>query len=149
ALDLVGRVFLDENDRAVVENPTYLALLSAWRPYVGEFLAVPSDEHGMQVDALAKLLERRPKVIYITPNFQNPQGTTLTLERREKLVALVHEYDVALLEDNPYGELRYDGEPLPHLLKIEAAQVKSSAFPNHVMYSGTFSKVLMPGLRVG
>jgi len=148
-LDLVGRVFLDENDCAVVENPTYLALLSAWRPYVGEFLAVPSDEHGMQVDALPKLLKRRPKLIYITPNFQNPQGTTLARERREKLVALLREHGVALLEDNPYGELRYDGQPLPHLLEIEAAQGKSSRCPNHVMYSGTFSKVLMPGLRVG
>jgi 2-aminoadipate transaminase len=149
ALDLVGRVFLDENDRAVVENPTYLALLSAWRPYVGEFLAAPSDEHGMQVDALPKLLEKRPKLIYITPNFQNPQGTTLTRERREKLVALLREHNIGLLEDNPYGELRYDGEALPHLLEIEAAQGKSGGLPNHVMYSGTFSKVLMPGLRVG
>lgn len=149
ALDLVGRVLLDENDRAVVENPTYLALLSAWRPYVGEFLAVPSDEHGMQVDALPQLLERRPKLIYVTPNFQNPQGTTLARERREKLVALLREYNVALVEDNPYGELRYDGHPLPHLLEIEAAQARSSRFPNHVIYSGTFSKVLMPGLRVG
>jgi 2-aminoadipate transaminase len=147
ALDLVGRVFLDENDRAVVENPTYLALLSAWRPYVGEFLAVPSDEHGMQVDALPKLLEKRPKLVYITPNFQNPQGTTLTQERREKLVALLREHGIALLEDNPYGELRFDGQALPHLLEIEAAE--SGGIPNHVMYSGTFSKVLMPGLRVG
>jgi len=146
-LDLVGRVFLDESDRAVVENPTYLALLSAWRPYVGEFLAVPSDEHGMQVDALPTLLEKRPKLIYITPNFQNPQGTTLTRERRETLVGLLQEHGVALLEDNPYGELRYDGEALPHLLEIEAG--KSGGIPNHVMYSGTFSKVLMPGLRVG
>jgi 2-aminoadipate transaminase len=147
ALDLVGRVFLDETDRAVVENPTYLALLSAWRPYVGEFLAVPSDEHGMQVEALPNLLEKGPKLVYITPNFQNPQGTTLTRERREKLVGLLRDHGVALLEDNPYGELRYDGEALPHLLEIEAT--KSGGIPNHVMYSGTFSKVLMPGLRVG
>jgi len=147
ALDLVGRVFLDETDRAVVENPTYLALLSAWRPYVGEFLAVPSDEHGMQVDALPNLLEKDPKLVYITPNFQNPQGTTLTRERREKLVGLLRDHPVALLEDNPYGELRYDGEALPHLLEIQSA--KSGGIPDHVMYSGTFSKVLMPGLRVG
>src|SRR5215471_12755010 len=73
ALDLVGRVFLDENDCAVVENPTYLALLSAWRPYVGEFLAVPSDENGMRVDALPEILKKKPKLIYVTPNFQNPQ----------------------------------------------------------------------------
>jgi 2-aminoadipate transaminase len=149
ALDLVGRVFLNETDRAVVENPTYLALLSAWRPYVGEFLAVPSDENGMQVEALPEILTKRPKLIYVTPNFQNPQGTTLTRERREKLVALLREYDVAVLEDNPYGELRYGGQLLPHLLEIEATQGKSSPFPEHVLYSGTFSKVLMPGLRVG
>jgi len=149
ALDLAGRVFLNETDRAVVENPTYLALLSAWRPYVGEFLAVPSDENGMQVNALPEILKKRPKLIYVTPNFQNPQGTTLTRERREKLVALSREYDVGVLEDNPYGELRYNGQALPHLLEIEAAQGKSSPFPEHVLYSGTFSKVLMPGLRVG
>ncbi len=98
---------------------------------------------------MPKLLEKRPKLIYITPNFQNPQGTTLTRERREKLVALLQEHGVALLEDNPYGELRYDGDALPHLLEIEAAEGKSRGLPNHVMYSGTFSKVLMPGLRVG
>jgi 2-aminoadipate transaminase len=101
----------------------------------------------MQVDALPKLLEKDPKLIYITPNFQNPQGTTLTRERREKLVGLLCDHGVALLEDNPYGELRYDGEALPHLLETEAE--KSGGIPNHVMYSGTFSKVLMPGLRVG
>jgi 2-aminoadipate transaminase len=149
ALDLVGRVFLNDSDRAVVENPTYLALLSAWRPYVSQFLAVPSDEQGMKVDALPEILRERPKLIYVTPNFQNPQGTTLTRERRERLVAYLHEHNVALLEDNPYGELRYDGQPLPHLFEMEAAHSKGSPFPNHVLYSGTFSKVLMPGLRVG
>jgi 2-aminoadipate transaminase len=149
ALDLVGRVLLDEGDRAVVESPTYLALLSAWRPYAGGFLAVPSDDDGMRVDALPELLKKRPKLIYVTPNFQNPQGTTLTVERREKLVNLLQEYGVALLEDNPYGELRYEGKPLPHLLEIEGRQGQSSGFPDHVIYSGTFSKVLMPGLRVG
>ncbi len=149
ALDLVGRVLLDEGDRAVVESPTYLALLTAWRPYVGEFLAVPSDDNGMRVDALPELLKKRPKLIYVTPNFQNPQGTTLTLERREQLVNLLQEFGVALLEDNPYGELRFSGKPLPHLLEVEAKQGESSEFPNHVIYSGTFSKVLMPGLRVG
>lgn len=149
ALDLVGRVLLDEGDRAVVESPTYLALLSAWRPYVGEFLAVPSDADGMRVDALPELLKKRPKLVYVTPNFQNPQGTTLTLERRQQLVSLLQEFGVGLLEDNPYGELRYEGKALPHLLEIEARQGQSSEFPNHVIYSGTFSKVLMPGLRVG
>jgi 2-aminoadipate transaminase len=156
ALDLVGRVLLDEGDRAVVESPTYLALLSAWRPYSGEFLAVPSDEDGMRVDALPELLKKRPKLIYVTPNFQNPQGTTLTLERREKLVKLLREFGVALLEDNPYGELRFDGKPLPHLLEVEGATRTgqcagpvAAQYPNHVIYSGTFSKVLMPGLRVG
>jgi 2-aminoadipate transaminase len=148
ALDLVGRVLLDDGDRALVESPTYLALLTAWRPYVGEFLAVPSDDDGMRVDALPELLKKGPKLIYVTPNFQNPQGTTLILERRQKLVKLLQEFGVALLEDNPYGELRFSGQPLPHLLDIEAMQGQSES-PNHVIYSGTFSKVLMPGLRIG
>jgi len=153
ALDLIGRVLLDEGDRVVVENPTYLALLSAWRPLGVEFLAVPSDSQGMQVDALEPLLQRQPKLIYLTPNFQNPQGTTLALERRERLVALLQKYEIPVVEDNPYGELRYDGKSLSNLLELDAGLPRTThhapRIPNHVIYAGTFSKVLMPGLRVG
>src|SRR5581483_2209316 len=140
ALDLIGRVLLNEGDRVIVENPTYLALLSAWRPLGVEFLPAPSDTDGMRVDGLEPLWPRQPKCIYLTPNFQNPQGTTLTLARRERLIELARKHGMAVVEDNPYGELRYSGASLPHLFEIDG---------NVVIHTGSFSKVLMPGLRVG
>jgi len=148
ALDLIGRVLLEAGDRVVVENPAYLALLSAWRPLGVEFLPIPSDAEGMRTMELARVLEKRPKLIYVTPNFQNPQGTTLAVERRVQLLQRAREYAVGIVEDNPYGELRYGGEHLPTLIELELAG-SSGAGPNAIIYAGTFSKVLMPGLRVG
>ena len=142
ALDLIGRIFLEAGDCVVVENPTYLALLSAWRPHGVRFLPVSSDEHGMRTEELGRL-QSRPKLIYLTPNFQNPQGTTLTLERRQQLLRFAEEVGAGIVEDNPYGDLRYSGEGLPHLLSLEPGR------PQSVIYVGSFSKVLMPGLRVG
>jgi 2-aminoadipate transaminase len=147
ALDLVGRVVLDPGNRVAVENPTYLALLSAWRPLGVEFVPVPSDADGMRVETLPKL--PKPKLIYLVPNFQNPQGTTLCRERRNDLVNWCRTHEVALLEDNPYGELRYSGHPLPHLFELDATFSPSSGLETGVIYTGTFSKILMPGLRVG
>lgn len=144
ALDLVGRVFLNAGDKVIVENPTYLALLSAWRPLEVQFLPVPSDADGLCVEQLEPLLKKRPKLIYTVPNFQNPQGTTLALDRRAKLAELVRQYGIGLVEDNPYGDLRYDGTSLPHLFELMGANSD-----RNVIYVGTFSKVLMPGLRVG
>jgi 2-aminoadipate transaminase len=149
ALDLIGRVFLDEGDEVVVENPTYLALLSAWRPLGVRFLPVPSDSQGLQVDAAGSLAARQPKLMYLVPNFQNPQGTTLSFERRRKLAALLREFNLPLVEDDPYGELRYSGESLPALLELDASNPGASRLDSRVIFTGTFSKVLMPGLRVG
>ncbi|HEX4119285.1 MAG TPA: PLP-dependent aminotransferase family protein [Verrucomicrobiae bacterium] len=139
ALDLIGRILLDSGDRVIVENPTYLALLSAWRPTGAEFLPVGCDADGMRVEELESLARHKPKVIYCVPNFQNPQGTTLSLARRKQLVELAQEQSVAIVEDDPYGELRYSGEALPNI----------ADYFNQVIHVGTFSKVLMPGLRVG
>ncbi|MSU21075.1 MAG: PLP-dependent aminotransferase family protein [Pedosphaera sp.] len=149
ALDLIGRILLNENDQVIVENPTYLALLSAWRLLGAQFLPVPSDANGMCVDEIEPLLQQKPKLIYAVPNFQNPQGTTLGLERRVSLVELLRKYDVGLLEDNPYGELRYEGEPVASLFELDARIGASGDLDSNVIYVGTFSKVLMPGLRVG
>lgn len=149
ALELVGRVFLDPGDRVLVENPTYLAALSAWRPSGVEFLAVPSDTDGMCVDALPPLLEQRPKLAYCVPNFQNPQGTTLSERRRNQLVDLLQGEDVVFVEDNPYGDLRYSGSDGPHVLSLTAQSGGSSSIDGSVIYVGTFSKVLAPGFRVG
>ncbi|HWI57959.1 MAG TPA: PLP-dependent aminotransferase family protein, partial [Bacillota bacterium] len=146
ALDLIGRVFLDPGDQVVVENPTYLALLSAWRPLGVEFLPVQSDGSGICLDSLTRALEHRPKLVYCVPNFQNPQGTTLAADRRQPIVELARQHETVLVEDNPYGELRYDGESLPHLMEIAS---QSANVPSSGLYVGTFSKILVPGLRVG
>jgi 2-aminoadipate transaminase len=149
ALDLVGRILLEKGDRVMVENPTYLALLSAWRPARVEFLPVRCDADGMRVEEWKPLLKRKPKAVYCVPNFQNPQGTTLSLSRREKLVALARQHAIAIVEDNPYGQLRYNGSALPNLLELDARNRGTPDFDSRVIYCGTFSKVLMPGLRVG
>ncbi len=148
-LDLIGRILLDAGDRVIVENPTYLALLSAWRPTGVDFLPVKCDADGMRVEKCEPLMKRKPKAIFCVPNFQNPQGTTLSASRREKLVALARRHSTAIVEDNPYGELRYSGSALPSLFQLDARNDGASGFDSRVIHTGTFSKVLMPGLRVG
>jgi 2-aminoadipate transaminase len=149
ALDLIGRVLLDPADRVLVENPTYLALLSAWRPLGVDFVAVPGDADGLLVDALKRALVRQPKLLYTTPNFQNPQGTTLCLERRKQVVELLRAANVGIIEDDPYGDLRYSGQPQPRLLELDGNLDDQRLSVSNVVYVGTFSKVLAPGFRVG
>ncbi|MBI4658959.1 MAG: PLP-dependent aminotransferase family protein [Verrucomicrobia bacterium] len=148
-LDLLGRVLLDAGDKVAVENPTYLALLSAWRPWQVRFLPVPSDDQGLRIDALEPLFEQRPKLLYLIPNFQNPQGTTLVAARRTALTGLARKHGVVLIEDDPYEELRFCGDPLPRLFELDARRTAPDLLDSHTIYVGTFSKVLMPGLRVG
>lgn len=149
-LDLLGRVLLDEKDPVIVENPTYLGMLMAMKPYQLNYLPARTDENGMIVSELPPLLAQNPKMLYVVPNFQNPGGHTLSIERRHELVKYLAEYQVPLLEDNAYGELAYDGEPLPSLLQLDAQyNGRSGVDGGHVMYLGTFSKILAPGLRIG
>ena len=148
-LDMLGRVMLEEGDKVVVENPTYLTTLMAWRPWGVEFLTAPTDAQGMRVDGLGALLEQKPKVIYAQPNFQNPSGATLSAERRVKLVDLGRTTRTPIVEDNPYGELWYDQEPLTSLLELDARTNAAGELETNVVYLGTFSKVLAPALRVG
>ncbi|HET9625155.1 MAG TPA: PLP-dependent aminotransferase family protein [Kofleriaceae bacterium] len=140
-IDLVARVFLDPGDVVLVESPTYLAALQAFAAYQVRFVAVPSDEHGMQTDQLAELIEtHRPKLIYLVPSFQNPSGTTLPPARRLELVRIASEHQVAILEDDPYGELSFHGAPPKPI---------AAASHGNVIYLGTFSKTLAPGMRIG
>ena len=148
ALDLTGKVLLNSGDIAAVENPTYLALLSSWRPIGTEFEGIPSDKDGMIVDDLAKL-DPSPKVVYVTPNFQNPQGTTLSRQRRVQLIDVAREKGIVVIEDDPYGELRYSGEPLPSLLELDCQSSGQPELKGHTIQIGTFSKILAPGFRVG
>lgn len=157
ALDLIGKIFLDPGDQVLVENPTYLAMLSAWRPLAPEFVAVPTDADGMCVDALPTLAKRNAKLIYLVPNFENPQGTTLSLTRRRQLIEWATGRTTTpddtgttiLIEDNPYGELRHSGEALPHLLELDALRRSDGELETCVIHLGSFSKTLAPGLRVG
>lgn len=149
-LDLLGRALLDERDRVIVENPTYLGALMAWKPYALNYLPVATDSAGMQVETLEPLLQRNPKLLYVVPNFQNPGGHTLSYERRAALAELLAEYALPLIEDNPYGELRYSGEAIPSLMGFDAdCRGEPAIEQGHVIYVGTFSKILTPGLRVG
>ncbi|MEO8395578.1 MAG: PLP-dependent aminotransferase family protein, partial [Chloroflexota bacterium] len=149
AVDMLARIFLDEGDSVIVENPTYVGMMTSWRPFHLNFLAVPTDNDGMIVDELEPLLKQNPKMIYAIPTFQNPQGTTLTRERRAKLAQLLVKYNIPFVEDDPYGELRYSGDPVPSVLQMEAEARGSTTLDGSVIYCGTFSKILTPGLRIG
>ncbi len=142
ALDLLGKVFLDAGDRVLLESPTYLAALQAWNAYEVAYIDLPMDEAGLDPSALESTLREEPKFLYCVPNFQNPTGVTLSLERRQRLVTLAAAHGVPLVEDDPYGSLRFEGDALPSLLAIAGAA-------GGVIQLSTFSKTLAPGLRVG
>ncbi len=150
ALDLVGKVFIDVGDKILVESPTYLGALQAWKVYGAEFISVDTDEHGMIPESLESKMDQNPKFVYVLPNFHNPMGCTLTKERREKIVEITQKYQVPIIEDDPYGQLRYEGEHLPSLLQIDAERRGNNTtdYKGNVIYLGTFSKTLAPGLRL-
>lgn len=151
ALDLIGKVFLNPGDRVIVERPTYLGALQAWSAYEAEFLPVGIDGHGMRPSEADAALGTHPKFIYVLPNFQNPTGVTLAIERRQELIRLADEHGVPILEDDPYGQLRYEGDHLPPLVALDAEYrgLNRSSYTGNVLYSSTFSKTLAPGLRLG
>ncbi len=149
-LDMIARIFLDEGDRVVVENPTYVGMLTSWKPYHLEFAALPTEADVLCVYEFEPLLKSaRHKIMYAIPTFQNPQGTTLTLERRAKLAQILVDCNLPFVEDDPYGELRYSGEKVPTVLQMEAEYRGSTSLDGNVIYCGTFSMILTPGLRIG
>ncbi len=152
ALDLIGKLFIDPGDRVIVEAPTYLGALQAWNAYEADYVCVRSDEQGMVVEELAEALRSNPKLIYLVPNFHNPSGATLTLERRKLLVKMADEAGVPIVEDDPYGQLRFEGDALPSLLTLDVQNRRDAGATNgymgNVIYLSTFSKILAPGLRV-
>jgi 2-aminoadipate transaminase len=139
AIDLVARVLLDEGSPLLVDDPTFIGALMTFAPYEPRYVTVASDRGGMLPDAFAHAA-RGARMAYVMPNFQNPTGRTLAVERRRALVETARAHGVWLVEDDPYGELRYEGEALPPLLSFD---------PEHVIHMGTFSKVLAPGFRLG
>ncbi len=147
ALDLIGKIFLNPGDTVLVEKPTYMGALQAFNQYQATYAVAPMDDDGMCVDDVERILShqrtsgQRIKFIYALPNFQNPTGRTMSLVRRQRLVELAAHYGVPIVEDDPYGELRYEGEPLPSLKALDQH--------DSVLYLGTFSKTLAPGFRLG
>jgi 2-aminoadipate transaminase len=152
ALDLVGKLLIDAGDRVLVEEPTYLGALQAFGTYQPQYLTIDLDDEGIRVDDLEPQLRAGPKFVYVLPNFHNPAGVTMSLERRRRLVELASHYGVPLLEDDPYGQLRYEGDHLPPLVVLDAdmhGNGGGKTFRGDVMYLGTLSKTLAPGLRIG
>ena len=145
-IDLVCKTLLDPGDVVVAEAPTYPGAIPTFSSYQADVVQVTMDRDGMRTDELEATLDaletegRRPKFIYTVPNFHNPAGVTLSLERRRELVRIAAERELLVLEDNPYGLLRYEGEPLPTLYSLDS---------EFVIYGGTFSKILSPGVRLG
>lgn len=145
-LDLLGKVFLNPGDIAIVELPSYLAALNAFHSYGGELAGIPMDDEGMQMDILEEKLTRlkneakKVKFIYTISNFQNPAGVTMSLARRKKIIKTAHKFNIFIVEDNPYEKLRFEGEPIPSIYSLD-----NNGF---VISLGTFSKILCPGLRL-
>jgi 2-aminoadipate transaminase len=140
-LDLVGKVFLEKGAVVICESPTYLGAIQAFNTYNPHYVTVEMDENGMLIDQVEENIKKyKPRLIYAVPNFQNPSGITLSYERRKHLVKLASEYYVPIIDDNPYGELRYIGRDVPSLKSLGG---------DLVIQLGTFSKIISPGLRIG
>ncbi len=141
ALDLIGKLFINPGDCMITSAPTYLGALQAWESYEARFCPLSVDGDGIIVDDLPAILEsdHDHKLIYVLPNFHNPAGTTMPLERRERLVEIAREHDLVIIEDDPYGELRYEGEYITPIFRLA---------PERTIYLSTFSKTLTPGIRL-
>jgi 2-aminoadipate transaminase len=154
-IDLVCKTLIDPGDVIVAEAPTYPGAVPTFSAYEAQVEQIEMDRDGMPIDALESVLDelqaqgRRPKFIYTIPNFHNPGGVTMSLARRRRLVEVARERELLVLEDNPYGLLRYEGEPLPTLYSLDAEAVGRGGAADLVIYLGTFSKILSPGLRLG
>ncbi|HKS71579.1 MAG TPA: PLP-dependent aminotransferase family protein [Terriglobales bacterium] len=151
ALDLIGKLLINPGDRVLVEAPTYLGALQAFNAYGADYVSVLSDEDGMRTDELEVPMRSGPKFMYVLPNFQNPGGTTLSEGRRQQLVLLADRFGIPIIEDDPYGQLRYEGEHLTPLVVLDRQNLRrdSGYELGNVIYLSTFSKTLAPGLRLG
>lgn len=143
AISLLAQVMANEGDVVICEEPSFIGALNAFRSFNAQLKSVPSDEFGMRMDALEETLKttKNVKFIYIIPTFQNPSGRTLPIDRRRKILELASKYNVLILEDNPYFELRYSGEYVPPIKSMDEEGV--------VLYAGSYSKILSPGIRMG
>lgn len=142
-IDLTAKAILNKGDRIVVESPSFIGSLNAFRTYETQLVGVKIEDDGMSMDELEEVLKADPgiKLVYTIPTFQNPTGTTMSLAKRKRMLELASKYDVLIIEDNPYGDLRFSGEDLPTLKSLDTE--------GRVIYVGSFSKILSPGMRLG
>lgn len=153
ALDLIGKIWINPGDRIIIEEPSYLGMLQAWNPYGPQYITVATDDDGIIPEELEKALKSGPaRLIYLVPNFQNPMGVTIPADRRQKIVKLADQYAVPIIEDDPYGYLRFEGDDVPDLMSYDAKNfsLPLSEYPEkgNVVHLSTFSKTLCPGFRV-
>jgi len=150
ALDLIGKLLINSGDRVLVEAPTYLGALQAFNVYGAEYVSVPIDDEGLRTSELDEAMRSGPKFMYILPNFQNPGGVTLSEGRRHELVLLADRHGIPIVEDDPYGQLRFEGEHLPPLVVVDRENLRrdNGYHLGNVIYLSTFSKTLAPGLRI-
>lgn len=143
SIDLISKMFINRGDTILVEKPTYMSALDVFNTYGANIVGVEMDDEGLRMDALEQALKNHPeaKLLYTVPTFQNPTGRTLPVDRRQRMVELARQYDIVIIEDDPYGQLRFAGDPVP--------AVKSFDSDGRVFYLSTFSKTLTPGLRTG
>ncbi len=150
ALDLIAKIFININDYIIVESPSYAGALNSFKSYEPNIIDIPIDKNGIRLKELEKKLEElknkdiQVKFIYLVPNFSNPSGVTLSLPRRKKILEMAKKYNTLIIEDNPYGMLRYEGQPVPTIKELD-----SKNGSKHVLYMSTLSKLLAPGFRIG
>ncbi len=152
ALDLIGKVLINPGDKVLTEEPTYLGAIQAFTMYGADYVTVPIDADGMQTQKLEEALRSGPKFMYVLPNFKNPSGTTLPLERRLDVIKMAERYGIPIIEDDPYGQLRYEGDHIKPLVVLDAESLHcetNGRYTGNVIYLSTFSKTLAPGLRLG
>ncbi len=151
ALSLIGALFVNPGDRILVEQPTYLGAIQAFTTYQAEYVGVPTDDDGIITARMKAALRQGPKFMYILPNFHNPAGVTISKERRYELVRESRAHGIPIVEDDPYGELRFEGKPLKPLMVVDAELAggnNGECYTGNVIYLSTFSKTLAPGLRI-
>ena len=151
ALDLIAKLLINEGDCVLVEAPTYLGALQAFNVFGAEYVSIPVDHDGIRTELMPEAFQCGPTFMYLLPNFQNPGGVTMSLERRKQIVRFSNEHGIPIIEDDPYGQLRYSGDHVTPLFVLDRENVRNDRhyqFGN-VIYMSTFSKVLAPGLRLG
>ena len=152
ALDLIGKILINTGDKILTEHPSYLGAIQAFTMYGADYVTVPIDDDGVIPESLEMGLRAGPKFMYLLPNFQNPTGVTISAERRRELVLLADRYGIPIIEDDPYGQLRYEGDHIKPLVVIDAECLEcqhNGRYRGNVIYMSTFSKTLAPGLRLG